>query len=269
MALYGLIGYPLSHSFSGTYFNRKFQDAKLSGNKYRLFPLPDISDFPNLLADQPELAGLNVTIPHKITVLQFLHEVDKEAAGIGAVNCIGISDEGKYLTGFNTDIYGFRESLKPLLRSQHKRALVLGTGGASKAITQALKQLGIEYISVSRTPSGENQLAYPDLTEEIISQHTLIINTTPLGTYPETSACPALPYLFIGKDHLLFDLVYNPAETLFLKQGKLQGAAIKNGLEMLQLQAERSWEIWKCCSYRQKEAGKYGPGYLMFEGMRV
>jgi shikimate dehydrogenase len=244
MDLYGLIGYPLTHSFSGTYFSEKFRMEGLSDHTYHLFPLQDISDFPNFLSDHPKLAGLNVTIPHKISVIPFLAEVDPDAAAIGAVNCIKVKDNGKHLSGFNTDVYGFRESLKPLLGPKRRNALVLGNGGASKAVTHALKQLGIGYISVSRKPSGDNQLAYSELTEEIIMHNTLIINTTPLGTFPITSECPDIPYSFISKNHLLFDLVYNPSETLFMQKGIQQGARVNNGLEMLRFQAEKSWEIW-------------------------
>lgn len=245
MKTYGLIGYPLEHSFSQKYFTDKFEKEKLNA-RYLNFPIASISDFPELFKHHPYLAGLNVTIPYKEQVISFLDELDDTAQEIGAVNVIKISWDGlNYsLKGYNSDIVGFKESLFPLLTIDHKRALVLGTGGASKAVVTALKQLNIEYRYVSRTPENENILSYNDLTPEIIKDHKLIINTTPLGMYPQTDKCPSIPYEHLTNEHLLFDLIYNPEETLFLKKGKEKGAKTKNGLEMLYLQAEEAWRIW-------------------------
>jgi shikimate dehydrogenase len=245
MKTYGLIGYPLEHSFSQKYFTDKFEKEKLNA-RYLNFPIASISDFPELFKHHPYLAGLNVTIPYKEQVISFLDELDDTAQEIGAVNVIKISWDGlNYsLKGYNSDIVGFKESLFPLLTIDHKRALVLGTGGASKAVVTALKQLNIEYRYVSRTPENENILSYNDLTPETIKDHKLIINTTPLGMYPQTDKCPSIPYEHLTNEHLLFDLIYNPEETLFLKKGKEKGAKTKNGLEMLYLQAEEAWRIW-------------------------
>jgi len=186
---------------------------------------------------------MNVTIPYKEEVIPFLDKIDRKAKKIGAVNTIKITKSGK-LKGYNTDFYGFRNSLKPLLKKEHKKALILGTGGASKAIAFALKKLGIQYTFVSRTKKSEKMLTYSELTENTIKEYLLIVNTTPLGTHPNTSDKPDIPYNFISDKHILYDLIYNPSETLFLKLGKEKGATIKNGLEMLELQAEKAWEIW-------------------------
>jgi shikimate dehydrogenase len=241
----GLIGYPLSHSFSETYFREKFRREGIGGVEYRNYPIRSMKELIPLIRDTEGLVGLNVTIPYKEKVLPLLDELDKEAAEISAVNTIRIArGHGRIrLKGFNSDAYGFRESLIPLLGSGHRYALVLGTGGASKAVTYVLEQLGLDYQYVSRDPA-EGQLHYLDLCYAVIKKHTLIINTTPLGTYPETSAFPNIPYDLLTTGHILFDLVYNPPETEFLKMGKQKGATVKNGHEMLILQAERSWEIW-------------------------
>lgn len=237
---YGLIGYPLSHSFSPAYFAAKFEQQGIDA-KYELYPLADVKELQSLLQGQSNLKGLNVTIPYKESVIPLLDELDAEAREIGAVNCIKI-ENGK-TTGYNTDAIGFEESLKPLLHAQHSHALVLGTGGASLAVVTVLKKLGINWRYVSRTKQ-DGSYTYDELDADIVSQYKLIINTTPLGMSPNTDACPALPYEAIGTEHLLYDLVYNPLETLFLAKGKANGAAIKNGLEMLELQADASWRIW-------------------------
>lgn len=237
-ALYGLIGYPLSHSFSPAYFNNKFATENIDA-RYDAYAIPSVEDLKTLLQEHPQLKGLNVTIPYKEQVLPLLYETDAAAREIGAVNCIKI-EVGK-LIGYNTDHIGFAESLKPLLQPQHTHALILGTGGAAKAVMYALLQLGIEYKIVSRT-GGDMQ--YADVDEEIMDKYRLIINTTPLGMYPATDTAPEIPYQYLTKEHLLYDLVYNPEETLFLQKGKQQGATIKNGYEMLILQAEVSWQIW-------------------------
>lgn len=238
--LYGLIGYPLSHSFSPAWFREKFVREGIDA-EYRAFELPDISGLPALITAHPELKGLNVTIPHKQAVIPFLEEIDLVAAGIGAVNCIDLRD-GR-LKGFNTDAFGFEQSLLPLLRASHRKALVLGTGGASLAVKYILNKLNIDFLSVSRNANGTS-ISYADLTDEIIGSHTLIINTTPLGMFPHTELCPPLSYQAIGKEHLLYDLIYNPPKSRFLFFGESRGAQVKNGLEMLQLQADESWRIW-------------------------
>ncbi len=246
MKKFGLIGYPLTHSFSKKYYEAKFEREKISGVGYELYPIEKIEAFPSLIADEPSLVGVNVTIPYKIPVMNYLHHLSAEAEAIAAVNCIRIerANGGQpILTGYNTDVYGFEESLKPLLQPWHKRALVLGNGGAAKAVVYALGQLGIDFALVSRSPA-QGQYAYEQLDETIMSAHTLVVNTTPLGTYPAVAGYPDIPYEHINGRHLLYDLVYNPTETTFLKKGKEKGAAVKNGLEMLELQAERNWQIW-------------------------
>jgi shikimate dehydrogenase len=259
MKQYGLIGYPLSHSFSKKYFGEKFEKEKISESKYDLFPIENIHELPALIKGHPNLCGLNVTIPHKLPVLKYLDWIEPDAKAAGAVNCIRISAESPVeaafsgelgikghnfrLEGFNTDIYGFQKSLKPLLKEQHSQALVLGDGGAAKAVKCVLENLGINFRVVTRRPYPDN-LLFKDLKEHHILQHKLIINTTPLGMSPNIDEFPPIPYEYITDQHLLYDLIYNPEETVFLKKGKEQGAAIKNGYEMLVLQAEKSWEIW-------------------------
>jgi shikimate dehydrogenase len=237
---YGLIGYPLTHSFSPAWFAKKFAAQGIDAT-YTAFPLATINDFPAFLQQHPALHGLNVTIPHKETIIPYLGALDITAEKVGAVNCVAISDG--LTKGYNTDVIGFKESLVPLLQSQHTNALVLGTGGASGAVTYVLDELGIEFIKVSRTATTDI-LTYDALTSDIIRQHTLIINTTPVGMYPHVDDCPQLPYEAIGAQHLLYDLIYNPAETKFLALGKQAGAQIKNGQQMLELQADASWRIW-------------------------
>lgn len=242
----GLIGYPLGHSFSKKYYLDKFQREDIRGIDYDLYPLTQITDFPALFHQQPDFIGVNVTIPYKQSVIPYLDQLSLEAQEIGAVNCIRIDQAdpaGPVLHGYNTDAFGFEQSLRPLLDPDPKKALVFGNGGASKAVIFVLRKLGIPYQIVSRTP-GSGQLAYPELTPELIAAHRLLINCTPLGTYPNTDACPDIPYSGIGSSHLLYDLIYNPEETLFLTRGKQAGAQIKNGYEMLVLQAERNWQIW-------------------------
>ena len=246
MRLYGLIGFPLAHSFSAKYFEKKFADEKITDASYRLFPLPDISQLPDLLNGQPDLQGFNITIPHKVAILPLLRNISDEAASVGAVNCVKVTrnSSGIDLYGYNTDVFGFRESLLPHLKSWHQKALVLGTGGASKAVCYVLAESGIEYTLVSRTKNDKNNLQYSRLTKKEISDNLLIINTTPAGTYPDTEKCPDLPYQYLSDKHLLYDLVYNPEETLFLRKGNEAGAKTKSGMQMLLLQAEKSWDIW-------------------------
>jgi len=238
---YGLIGFPLSHSFSRNYFSEKFEREGIQNATYENFPLENIHLFPGLCEKYTRLRGLNVTIPYKESVIAFLDELNEEARLIGAVNTI-LFAEGKR-TGFNTDAWGFEHSLVPLLLPQDAAALVLGTGGASKAVTYVLDKLGINWKYVSRR-GGENVIGYEELTANDILTHHLIINTTPLGMYPETNSLPALPYASLTAQHFLYDLVYNPEVTAFLQKGIDKGARVKNGLDMLQLQAERAWEIW-------------------------
>jgi shikimate dehydrogenase len=244
MTQFGLIGFPLSHSFSKAYFTEKFQNLGLSDYQYGLYELPDIAGFPELLKANPNLAGLNVTIPHKESVMPYLDEIDADAQAIGAVNVIRI--QGGKTKGYNSDYAGFRNSLLRFLNdSKPSKALILGTGGASKAVCRCLLDLGIEYTFVSRT-AAPGQLSYAQLhTQEIVAQTPLIINSTPLGMYPNVDGCPDLPYAQIRSDHFLFDLIYNPRETLFMKKGKERGAQTIDGLEMLIGQAEKAWEIWQ------------------------
>jgi shikimate dehydrogenase len=246
MRLFGLIGYPLSHSFSARYFAKKFVDENISDAAYQLFPLEEISMLPLLIRQQPDLQGFNITIPYKVHVLPFLDHISKEAASVGAVNCVKIERNatGVKLTGYNTDIYGFSESLVPALKPEQRKALVLGTGGASKAVCYTLKELGISCTLVSRSGKQKSCLQYSQLTDKIISENLLIVNTTPVGMYPDTDVCPDIPYQFLDNRHLLYDLIYNPEETKFMRMGREAGASVMNGLQMLELQAEKSWEIW-------------------------
>ena len=248
MNLYGLIGFPLTHSFSKRYFTDKFKRENIKESSYELFEMEDLSALPDLLAKKEHLKGLNVTIPHKKNVIPFLNDLDDASAErIGAVNTIKIYADGS-TKGFNTDYYGFYQSLVEWLDKRGEvcsnfKALVLGNGGAAKAVQVALKDLNVEYTLVSRQPSEES-LFYTDLTEDILKDHLLIINTTPLGTFPNVDDCPDIPFQWVTNSHYLYDLVYNPAETTFLKNGAAKGAAIQNGLKMLELQAEKAWDIW-------------------------
>jgi shikimate dehydrogenase len=240
MKLFGLIGKNIDYSFSRTYFSEKFKQQQLDC-KYKNFDLESIEKFSHIF-DTKTISGLNVTIPYKETVIPYLNALDSEAEAIGAVNTIQIKNNK--LIGYNTDHYGFKTSLIPHLNSLHKKALILGTGGASKAVVYALESLGIETKFVSRSKKIIDTLIYEDLSVSDIQKHTLIVNCTPLGTHPKTDECPPIPYAGIGKNHLLYDLIYNPEETKFLSIGKKAGANTLNGLEMLKLQAEKSWEIW-------------------------
>jgi shikimate dehydrogenase len=241
MRRFGLIGKTLSHSFSKNYFTRKFAQEHIDNCRYDLFELQTIEDLPAILLSYPDLEGLNVTIPYKQEVIPFLDEATEVVKEIGACNCIKIS--GGKLKGFNTDVIGFKRSLESHLLPGHDKALILGTGGAAKAVQYALKEMDIEYKLVSRRKTGEG-LGYEDIGEEILNKYTLIINTTPLGMYPNVDEAPPIPYQYLSSRHLLFDLIYNPAKTKFLQNGEAQGARIANGHEMLILQAEESWRIW-------------------------
>jgi shikimate dehydrogenase len=237
---YGIIGYPLEHSFSPAYFRKKFSDLQIQAF-YDAYPLQDISMFDRFMAAHPGLRGLNVTIPHKETVLPMLHEIDETVVVTGAANCITIRDG--YRKGYNTDVTGFAQSIIPLLKPHHTTALVLGNGGGSRAVRYVLTQLGIPWTIVSRRPA-RNVLSYESLTPAVVAANPLIVNTTPLGMYPHTDDVPPIPWEGIGAQHLLYDLIYNPEETVFLRHARMRGATTKNGFEMLILQAEANWEIW-------------------------
>ena len=241
--LFGLLGRDISYSFSRGYFSKKFTQLNLENHNYVNFDLPRIEDFPSILEDNEGVWGINVTIPYKEGVMPYLDKIDKTAKEIGAVNTIKITKRGN-LKGYNSDVVGFEKSIKPLLKKHHKKALILGTGGASKAIAYALKRNGIKYKFVSRNPEGKKQISYNVLSQEIIEDYTVIVNSTPLGTSPDIDKCPAIPYQFLTSKHLLYDLIYNPEVSKFLSNGKEKGAIIKNGYEMLELQAEESWRIW-------------------------
>jgi shikimate dehydrogenase len=241
MRRFGLIGKTLSHSFSKNYFTQKFAREHIDNCRYDLFELQTIEDLPALLLSNPGLEGLNVTIPYKQEVIPYLDETSDVVEEIGACNCIKIA--GGKLKGFNTDVVGFKRSLETHLLPGHDKALILGSGGAARAVQYALKELGIEYKLVSRRKTGEG-LGYEDIGEEILKKYSIIINTTPLGMYPNVDDAPPIPYEYVSSRHLLFDLIYNPEKTRFLQKGEAQGARIANGHDMLILQAEESWRIW-------------------------
>ncbi|MDO5665233.1 MAG: shikimate dehydrogenase [Bacteroidia bacterium] len=248
LRIYGLIGFPLKHSFSSKFFIEKFAREGINA-EYLDFEIEDILKIREVILLNPYLYGLNITIPYKEKVIAFLHEISPEAEKIGAVNVIKVerrpNDMYFYkLTGYNTDYIGFKNSIAPLIRPEiHKKALILGTGGASKAVRQVFEDMNIEWKYVSRS-SGNDRFTYKDLNQNILHEYKIIVNCSPVGTFPNVNECPDIPYEFLTPEHLLYDLVYNPAETLFLKTGKAQGATIKNGAEMLELQALAAWDIW-------------------------
>ena len=243
MKVYGLIGNPLGHSFSKQYFTEKFEREQLPGCRFELYPIENIDQFTSLLNSEADLNGLAVTIPYKEAVIPFLNIVDEVAALIGAVNCIKISAGN--LIGYNTDCIGFERSLLPVLQSQHTKALVLGSGGSSKAVQYVLRKLNIDLLVVTRNKIlPEGFIHYDLIDENIMQQYSLIINCSPVGMFPSEDEKPTIPYQYLSKDHLLFDLVYKPAETKFLKEGKSRGSTVKNGYEMLVIQAEENWKIW-------------------------
>lgn len=246
MKKYGIIGFPLAQSASPAFFNKKFEAEGIDA-EYIPFEIESIEELPRILAENPELCGFNVTIPYKQQVMAYLERLNEGAKDIDAVNVVKVthdSDGKAHLQGFNSDVIGFTRSIEELVRGKHSKALILGTGGASKAIAYSLEQLGIEYIFVSRT-SGKGKIAYSDLTKEIMESHTLIVNCTPLGMVGHgIDKCPDIPYESIGVSHLLYDIVYNPENTLFLQKGAERGATVKSGYEMWYLQALASWEIW-------------------------
>ncbi|MCR5820393.1 MAG: shikimate dehydrogenase [Bacteroidaceae bacterium] len=254
MKQFGLLGHPLGHSFSRAFFNEKFVREGIDA-EYLNFDMPDISELNKVLDEHPSLCGLNVTIPYKQAIISYLNELSDEAQAIGAVNVVKIEhrdDASPWLKGFNSDIIGFTDSIRPLLERHHRKALILGTGGASKAVCRGLEKLGIEWRYVSRKtitqPNSDSAagqtLSYSDLSPEIMAEYTIIINCTPLGMHPHTDSCPEIPYRTLTNRHLLYDLVYNPEITLFMRNGRRQGAKVKNGLEMLHRQALASWEFW-------------------------
>ncbi len=244
MKRFGIIGYPLEHSFSRHFFNEKFRSEHIDA-EYVNFEIPFIQHFPSVLSENPDLCGLNVTIPYKEQIIPYLNGLDKDAAAIGAVNVIKIlpHKDKPQLIGYNSDVIGFTRSIEPLLESKHRKALVLGTGGASKAVRHGLETLGLECTLVSRIPR-KGMFGYEELTAEILDEYKVIVNCTPVGTYPHIDECPHIPYEFLTPNHLLYDLVYNPDVTLFMKKGAEKGAITKNGLEMLLLQAFAAWDIW-------------------------
>lgn len=244
MDKYGLIGYPLGHSFSIGYFNEKFENEGIDA-RYINYEIPTIEHLREVLDSTPDLKGLNVTIPYKEKVIEYLDSVSPEARAIGAVNVIKVTHKGKktLLKGFNSDVIGFTQSIEPMLEKCHKKALILGTGGASKAIDYGLRSLGLETVFVSRY-ERPGTVQYDKLKPEDVKEYNVIVNCTPLGMYPKTEECPLLPYEAMDSNNLLYDLIYNPDETMFMKMGKKYGATVKNGLEMLLLQAFASWEFW-------------------------
>lgn len=242
--LFGIIGYPLAHSFSLKYFNEKFQAEHINDASFTTFPIENIAFITNVLSENPSLKGFAITIPHKKAILDYLDDSTAEVKAMGACNCVQIKD-GK-LKGYNSDVLGFELSFKPLLQPHHTHALILGSGGAAAAVKFILSKLGIQYLTVSRNNENneEGVITYTELNESIMDTYSVIINTTPLGTFPKVEEAAAIPYNLIRPKHYLFDLVYNPAETTFLRLGKEQGATIKNGYDMLILQAEANWKIW-------------------------
>ena len=245
MQIYGIIGYPLGHSCSPRYFNEKFQKENIAA-EFRSFEMPDIRQLPTLLQQTPDLCGFNVTIPHKQNILPFLDEISEEARVIGAVNCVKVSHPNghPYLVGYNTDMYGFRKALLEFIPAAISKALILGNGGAAKAVRYALHSLNMEVSTVSRTPRQADEIGYAALPD-LITGYPLIVNTTPLGTWPDTSEFPPLPYELLTAGHYLFDLVYNPETTTFMQKGRAAGAHACNGYAMWLGQAEKNWEIWK------------------------
>ncbi len=246
MRKFGLVGYPLGHSFSKKFFTNKFNDENIENCVYENFEIENIERVKDIVYEEKQLVGLNVTIPYKEKVMRFLDDLSEEASKIKAVNTIKITRKGNqiHLKGYNTDQYGFRVPLEEKLSESDHKALILGTGGASKAVAYTMNMLNIPYKYVSRTPKNKDMFAYGDLDKGVMQEYKLIVNTSPLGTYPNIEQCPDLPYEFLSPEHILYDLVYNPEKTKFLRNGQNYGAITINGLPMLQLQAEKAWEIW-------------------------
>jgi len=247
MDIYGLIGKPLGHSFSGDYFSQKFEKKHIDA-EYRLWEMDEMPDLHAFARKHPQLRGLNVTIPYKRTIISTLDELYSPVQIIGSVNVIKVNrkDGEIFLKGYNTDVIGFEKSLKPLVKGRKQlRALILGTGGSAHAVAFVLRKLGIYFYFITRRPKKLEMLGYSWITPVIMNEFQLIVNTTPVGMFPDTEHAPLIPYEMLTPSHILFDLIYNPEETLFLKKGKAQGAVVKNGLEMLKIQAEEAWKIWK------------------------
>lgn len=242
MKIFGLIGKNISYSFSVKYFSEKFESEKIEDSIYKNFDIPDITYFPQIIKKNKGLQGLNVTIPYKEEIIPYLDKLSRKAEEIRAVNCIKITKKGK-LKGYNTDIYGFRKSLQPLLQPHHTKALILGTGGVSKAVAYVLEKLGIKYKFVSRNPQ-KDEFSYSDISQAIMEEYTLIVNCTPLGTFPNVEQYPEIDYEYFSDRHIAFDLIYNPSETKFLRLAKGKGAVTQNGYDMLVFQAEKAWKIW-------------------------
>jgi len=244
MRIFGLIGKTLTHSFSPTYFKNKFEKEHIIDAQYELFPLENIEEISALKNAQVNLCGLNVTIPYKESIIPFLDEISEQAQAIGAVNTIACLPDGRW-KGYNTDAFGFEKAIQTFVDLKTRKAIVLGTGGASKAVQYILAKHAVPFYLLSRNPKiKQNEIAYEDLNQAILEDHTLIINCTPLGTFPNINECPNIPFEFIGDKYFVFDLVYNPTETILMKKAKAAGAAVANGLSMLENQAEASWEIW-------------------------
>ncbi len=245
MRTFGLLGRTLSHSFSKGYFTNKFEKLGIANAQYINIEIESIDHFPEVIK-KINPVGFNVTIPYKEQIIPFLDELDETAKEIGAVNTVKVHNSGDQLklSGYNTDAFGFHQSIKPFVKSHHERALILGTGGASKAVAHVLKQYGIDFLYVTRTKTQENQISWEEMNENVVKHHRLIINTTPLGMYPNSNNKPPVAYEAITKDHLLVDLIYNPEETLFMAEGRSRGAVALNGLTMLHQQAEEAWRIW-------------------------
>ncbi len=247
MDIYGLIGKPLKHSFSGDYFLQKFEKKHIDA-EYRLWEMDETPDLHLFASEHPQLKGLNITIPYKRTIIPTLDELDALVQIIGSANVVKVNRKGGeiFLKGYNTDIIGFEKSLRPLIKGRKQlRALILGTGGSAHSVAFVLRKLGIYFYFITRRPKKLEMLGYSWITQAIMDEFQLIVNTSPVGMYPDTDHAPVIPYEMLTPGHILFDLIYNPEETLFLKKGKAQGAVVKNGLEMLKIQAEESWKIWK------------------------
>jgi shikimate dehydrogenase len=246
MKNYGLIGYPLSHSFSARFFAEKFRSEGITDSLYQLFPIEKIEYLPGLILENIDLFGLNVTIPYKQQVIPLLHELDDSITQIGAVNTIKIyrNNNAIRLKGYNTDVYGFRLSIEPFIKKEFTNALILGSGGASRAVAYVLEEMGLKITRVSRNPKNRDDIAYEMITPEIMGVSRVVVNTSPVGMYPDINSFPDIPYEYLTSDHVLFDLIYNPEVTKFMALGKSKGAKVINGMQMLHLQAEKAWEIW-------------------------
>jgi len=244
--LYGLIGFPLTHSYSEKYFNDKFRDRNITNVDYKSFDIPDIKLVKDIINEKPNLCGLNVTFPYKEAILKYVDEIERDAQLIGASNLIKIirKDQQIKIVAYNSDVYGFKKSISPLLKPYHKKALIIGKGGAAKAAKYVLAQFGIGVSFVSRSPYISNQMSYSQIDRFILDEHKILINASPIGMFPNTNELPDIPYNLLTKEHLVFDMIYNPEETRFLKMAKKQGATTINGLSMFHNQADRSWEIW-------------------------